>query len=91
MNNKNEKSALDKANNIDFELKNNNIESIIDDTEENFSSKIKNMNFIGAPYQIIIGKQTEVDLLEFKEIGNQTQKISLTEIINIIKKQKEKN
>ena len=32
------------------------------------------MNLIGAPYQIIIGKQTDGDLLEFKEIGKETKK-----------------
>ena len=31
------------------ELNNHNIEAIIDDTDENFSSKIKKMNLIGAP------------------------------------------
>ena len=46
------------------------------------------MNLIGAPYQIIIGKQTEGDLLEFKEVGKETQKISLAEIIKTIKEQK---
>ena len=45
-----------KANKINLELNNNNIDAIIDDTDENFSSKIKKMNLIGAPYQIIIGK-----------------------------------
>ena len=49
------------------------------------------MNLIGAPYQIIIGKQTDGDLLEFKEVGKETQKINLTEIIKIINKQKAKN
>jgi prolyl-tRNA synthetase len=49
------------------------------------------MNLIGAPYQIIIGKQTDGDLLEFKEIGKETQKIKLEEIIKIIKEQKAKN
>ena len=49
------------------------------------------MNLIGAPYQLIIGKQSEGDLLEFKEVGKETQKISLTEIIKIIKEQKAKN
>ena len=49
------------------------------------------MNLIGAPYQIIIGKQTDGEVLEFKEIGKETQKINLSEIINIIKKQKVKN
>ena len=89
--NKNDKSALDKANKINLELEKNNIEAIIDDTEENFSSKIKKMNLIGAPYQIIIGKQTDGDLLEFKEVGKETQKINLAEIIKIINKQKAKN
>ena len=49
------------------------------------------MNLIGAPYQIIIGKQTEGDLLEFKEIGKESQKINLEKIIKIIKEQKVKN
>ena len=89
--NKNDTSALEKANKINLELEKNNIEAIIDDTDENFSSKIKKMNLIGAPYQIIIGKQTDGDVLEFKEIGKETQKINLSEIINIIKKQKVKN
>ena len=39
--NKNDTSALEKANNIYLHLK-NNIDAIIDDTEENFSSKKKN-------------------------------------------------
>ncbi len=89
--NKNDTSALDKAINIFKELTKNNIESIIDDTEENFSSKIKKMNLIGAPYQIIIGKKSDGDLLEFKEIGKETQNLSLTKIIEIIKKQKNSN
>ena len=89
--NKNDTTALDKANKINFELEKNNIDTIIDDTDENFSSKIKKMNLIGAPYQIIIGKQTDGDLLEFKEVGKETQKINLTEIIKIINKQKAKN
>jgi prolyl-tRNA synthetase len=88
--NKNDNSALEKANKIYLELENNNIDSIIDDTDENFSSKIKKMNLIGAPFQIIIGKQTDGELLEFKEIGKETQKINIAEIIKIIKEQKVK-
>ncbi|PDH17689.1 MAG: proline--tRNA ligase [Pelagibacterales bacterium MED-G39] len=86
--NKNDTSALDKAININKELIKNNIDALIDDTDENYSSKIKKMNLIGAPYQIIIGKKSEGDLLEFKEIGEETQNLSLTKIIEIIKKQK---
>jgi prolyl-tRNA synthetase len=86
--NKNDTSALDKAVNINKELIKNNIDALIDDTDENYSSKIKKMNLIGAPYQIIIGKKSGGDLLEFKEIGEETQNLSLTKIIEIIKKQK---
>ncbi len=86
--NKNDTSALDKANNINIELNKNNIDSIIDDTDENFSSKIKKMNLIGAPYQIIIGKKSEGDLLEFKETGGETQNLPLSKIIEILTKQK---
>ena len=49
------------------------------------------MNLIGAPFQIIIGKQTEGDLLEFKEVGKESQKIHLAEIVKIIKAEKAKN
>ena len=86
--NKNDTSALDKAVNINKELIKNNIDALIYDTDENYSSKIKKMNLIGAPYQIIIGKKSEGDLLEFKEIGEETQNLSLTKIIETIKKQK---
>ena len=89
--NKNDTSALDKANNIYSELNKSNIDTIIDDTDENFSSKIKKMNLIGAPFQIIIGKQTEGDLLEFKEVGKDSQKLKLKDIIKLITEQKVKN
>ena len=82
--NKNDTSALDKANKINLELEKNGIDAIIDDTDENLSSKIKKMNLIGAPYQIIIGKKSDGDLLEFKEINKDVQKINLTKIIKII-------
>jgi len=88
--NKNDISALDKANKINLELEKNSIEAIIDDTDENFSSKTKKMNLIGAPYQIIIGKQSKDDHIEFKEVGKDSKKIKLSEVIKIIKEQKAK-
>ncbi len=89
--NKNDNSSLDKANKIFLELKKNDIDAIIDDTDENISAKIKKMSLIGAPFQIIIGKNSDDDFLEFKEVGKEMKKINLLEIIKIIKKQKEKN
>ena len=89
--NKNDKTALEKVNNINKELMKHKIDAVIDDTDENFSSKIKKMNLIGAPYQIIIGKKVEGDLLEFKVTGGETQNLSLDKIIEIITKQKATN
>jgi prolyl-tRNA synthetase len=89
--NKNNTSALEKANSIYIELNKNNIDAIIDDTDENYSSKIKKVNLIGVPYQIVIGKNTEGNLLEFKEVGTETQNLSIDKIIEIITKQKASN
>ena len=89
--NKNDNSALIKAENIFSELAANNIDAIIDDTDENFSSKIKKSNLIGAPFQIIIGKKSEGDTFEFKETGNEAQNLPLKEIIKIITKLKVRN
>ncbi len=89
--NKNDKSSLEKANNINNELILNNLEAIIDDTDENLSSKIKKMNLIGTPFQIILGKQSKGDLVEFKVTGHEPKKLKLKEIINLIKKEKLKN
>ena len=47
------------------------------------------MNLIGAPFQIIIGKKAEGDLLEFREIGKETKNLKLSEIVKIIKEQKQ--
>jgi len=89
--NKNDNSTLEKANKI-FEFFNvNSIDAIIDDMDENLSSKIKKFNLIGVPYQIIIGKKSDGDLLEFKEIGKDPQNLTLDQILKILIKQKEKN
>ena len=88
--NKTDNSNLEKANNIYKHLNNKNIDSIIDDTDENFSSKMKKFNLIGVPYQILLGKKSDSDLLEFIEIGKDSQNLSLEQISNILIKQKEK-
>jgi prolyl-tRNA synthetase len=89
--NKNDTSSLDKATEIFKQLEKNNIDTIIDDMDENLSSKIKKFNLIGVPYQIIIGKKSEGDLLEFKEIGKDAKKLTLDQIIKILTQLKVKN
>ena len=85
---KNDNSNLEKANNIFKYLKNKNIETIIDDTDENFSAKMKKFNLIGIPYQIMIGKKSEGDLIEFKETGKNSENFNIDKIAEIINSKK---
>ena len=89
--NKNDSSILDKATKIFKHFNSNNIDTIIDDTDENLSSKIKKFNLIGVPYQIIIGKKSDGDLLEFKETGKEPQNLNINEITKILTKLKVNN
>ena len=89
--NKNDTTALDNSKRILKHFEQNNIDTIIYDMDENLSSKIKKFNLIGVPYQIIIGKKSEGDLFEFKEIGKDPQNLTLDQITKILTKQKEKN
>ncbi len=85
---KNDDSNLVKANKVSNLLNDKNIDIIIDDTDENFSAKMKKFNLIGIPFQILIGKNTEGDLLEFREIGQESQKLKINQIIEIINSKK---
>ena len=69
-------------------LEQNNIETILDDTDENFSGKLKKFNLIGIPFQILIGKNHDKNKVEFKEVGNNSKMISLEEALNFIKSKK---
>ena len=75
--NKNDNSNLDRAVNIYNELKKKDLDVLIDDTDENLSSKIKKFNLLGIPYQIIIGKNFNEKKIEFKEIGKDAIYVSL--------------
>ena len=77
---------LKKASQIYEKLKDQNIEAIIDDTEDSISAKIKKFNLIGIPYQIVLGNKSDNNSLEFIEINKQTQQLDLDKIVTIIKK-----
>ena len=89
--NKNDNSTLEKATKIFKHLEKYDIDTIIDDTDENLSSKIKKFNLIGVPYQIIIGKKSEGDTLEFKEVGKEPKNLTIDQIIKILIELKIKN
>ena len=86
--NKNDSTNLEKANKLYNFLSKNKIDAIIDDTDESFSSKIKKFNLIGIPNQIMIGKKSEGDIFEYKEIGKDTQNLPISKIAEIIINQK---
>ena len=85
---KNDTTNIEKCNKIFEYFKSKKIDAIIDDTDENISAKIKKFNLIGIPYQLIIGNKTEGDLLEFKEINGETQKLKIEEVASQIQKAK---
>tara|TARA_B100000989_G_scaffold294479_1_gene273671 strand:+ start:2889 stop:4211 length:1323 start_codon:yes stop_codon:yes gene_type:complete len=85
---KNDKSHLERAINLENLLNNKNIDTIVDDTEDNFSSKMKKFDLIGVPFQIMIGKKSNENLVEFREIGQEIKIISIEETIKIINSKK---
>ena len=76
---------MEKAINLSNELSKNNIEFIIDDTDDNFSSKIKKFNLIGIPFQIMIGNKNDGTNFEFREVGQEHKSLQIDKIIEQIK------
>ena len=66
-------------------LKNNNFDPLLDDTSESPSSKFKNFDLIGIPYQIVIGSKMKKEEYEFKELGKEKEILSKIEIVNRLK------
>jgi len=77
---KNDEKNYEKAKKVyDFLLK-NNVDVLLDDTEEHLSAKFKKFDLIGIPYQIILGSKSTEDKFEFKELNEKTETLSLEEI-----------
>tara|TARA_B100000700_G_scaffold260775_1_gene296360 strand:- start:31 stop:1362 length:1332 start_codon:yes stop_codon:yes gene_type:complete len=89
--NKNDNTNLERSLKIYKHLNDKKIDTIIDDTEENLSAKIKKFNLIGIPFQIIIGKKSDGHTFEFCEIGKETKNLSIEEITKIIINKKKIN
>ena len=87
---KNETTNLEKSKKIYKSLEEKGIDVLLDDTDENFSSKIKKINLLGIPFQILIGKKSEGKLLEFKETGKDAKHLKLNQIADLIIKLKNK-
>jgi len=79
---KNDKSNYSKAQTVYNSLIKDNIDALLDDTDEHLSAKFKKFDLIGIPYQIILGSKSNNDKLEFKEVNGKTENLSLEEIKN---------
>ena len=88
---KNDKSNYSKAEMLYNLLKKNNIDVLLDDTDEHLSAKFKKFDLIGVPYQIILGSKSTGDKFEFKEVNKKTETISLEEIKNKLLNRKSLN
>ena len=84
--NKNNDQNLIKAKEIYQKLKEQNIDVLLDDVDENMSTKFKKHDLIGIPYQIIIGSKSDGNKFEFKEVNNKSKILSLEEIKKELKK-----
>jgi prolyl-tRNA synthetase len=84
--NKNNTENLEKSFKIYKELKDDKIDVLLDDVNENISSKFKKHDLLGIPFQIIIGSKSEGDKFEFKEVGNDAVMSNLKEIKEKLKK-----
>jgi prolyl-tRNA synthetase len=84
--NKNNSESLENAHKIYKELKDEKIDVLLDDVNENISAKFKKHDLIGVPYQIIIGTKSEDNKFEFKEVNKEVEMLSLKEIKQKIKK-----
>jgi len=88
---KNDESNYLKAVKIYQFLIDNNIDALLDDTNEHLSAKFKKFDLIGIPYQIIIGSRSTDDKFEFKEINGEVQILSLDDIKNKLLKKRNLN
>jgi prolyl-tRNA synthetase len=79
---KNDDTNFLKARKIYEYLIKNDIDVLLDDTEENLSAKFKKFDLIGIPYQIILGSKSVNDKFEFKEVNDKTEILSLLDIKN---------
>ena len=84
--NKNNKDSLTKAQNIYSELKKQNIDVLLDDTEESMSSKFNKHDLLGIPYQIIIGSKSSDNKFEFREVNRESSIIDFEKIKFKLKK-----
>ncbi len=74
------------ANSLYDKFSENNIEVLLDDRDERAGVKFKDMDLIGIPYRITVGKKSSDNIVEFKSRdGKINEEISVNDILSKIK------
>ncbi len=90
--NTNDDEAINYANNLYDELINIGIDTLLDDREERPGVKFNDLELIGVPIRITVGKKLSEGLVEFKARNKEESiDIKTSEIVNYIKEYIDKN
>ena len=82
----NDEAQMNLANKIYDTLMSNNIEPLFDDRDERFGVKLNDMDLIGIPYRIVIGKKSNENIVELKRReNNENNEINADNILEYIK------
>ena len=87
----NGKKFKDKRGHFRELLKENKVDVLLDDTEEHLSAKFKKFDLLGIPYQIILGSKSSGEEIEFKEVNEKTETLSLDKVMDKLLKKRNLN
>jgi prolyl-tRNA synthetase len=74
------------ANNLYDKLMKNNIDTILDDRNERLGVKLNDMDLIGTPYRILVGKRASEGIVEIKRRNSEENlEINVSKILEYIK------
>lgn len=74
------------ANDLYDELMKNNIDTILDDRNERLGVKLNDMDLIGVPYRIVVGKRASEGIIELKRRdSDENLEIKVSKILEYIK------
>ncbi len=83
--NSNDESQMNLAQEIYEKLNNNKIDTILDDRNERLGVKLNDMDLIGTPIRILVGKRAVENIVEFKLRGSkEIEELNIDEAIKKI-------
>ena len=82
----NDETQMNVANNLYDTLISNNIEPLLDDRNERLGVKLNDMDLIGIPYRILVGKKASEGIVELKRRNkDEILEININNILEYIK------